>query len=397
MREEILKNLSIETEGKIIFLVMDGLGGLPINGKTELEAANKPNIDSLCKESILGLMDPIGPGVTPGSGPAHLALFGYDPLKYDIGRGLLSALGIGFPLSSSDVCARGNFCTIENGIITDRRAGRIATEKNRELCEILSKIEIEGIKIFTIPEKEHRFVVIFRGEDLCSCLLDSDPQITGVPPLNVLPKIEVATGSAEIVNQWISKAGEVLKEQYPANMVLLRGFASYLNIPSFKELYKLNSCCIATYPMYKGLASLVGMDVLDCGESLETQVNTLHSSFSSYNFFFFHIKGTDKKGEDGDYEGKVKVIEDVDKIIPEILKLNPDLFVITGDHSTPALLKSHSWHPVPLILYSKYCIPDGIKEFSERSASKGSLRRFPMQELMGLVLGYSKKLIKYGA
>ncbi|MEW6007640.1 MAG: 2,3-bisphosphoglycerate-independent phosphoglycerate mutase [bacterium] len=397
MNQEILKKLSIETEGKIVFLIMDGLGGIPIDGKTELEKANKPNIDGLCKESILGIMDSIAPGITPGSGPAHLALFGYDPLKYDIGRGLLSALGIGFPLSSSDICSRGNFCTIKNGIITDRRAGRIATEKNKELCEILSEIKIEGVEVFVVPEKEHRFVVIFRGEKLCSDLLDSDPQVIDVPPLDVLPKIEEAKKSAEIVNQWISKAGKVLKEQYPANMVLLRGFASYLNIPSFKELYKLNPCCIATYPMYKGLARLVGMDVLDCGENLETQIETLHSSFSSYNFFFFHIKGTDKKGEDGDYEGKVKVIEEVDKIIPEILKLNPDLFVITGDHSTPALLKSHSWHPVPLALYSKYCIPDGIKEFSERNAASGSLGRFPMQELMGLALGYSKKLIKYGA
>jgi len=342
-------------------------------------------------------MDPIGPGITPGSGPSHLALFGYNPLKYDIGRGLLSALGIGFSLKDGDICARGNFCTIESGIITDRRAGRIATEKNKRLCEILSKIKIKGIETFVMPEKDHRFVVIFRGNGLCSSLSDSDPQVTGVSPLDILSKTQEAEKSAEIVNQWIKKAGEVLKGEYPANMVLLRGFASCLKLPPFEKLYKLKGCCIATYPMYKGLARLVGMDILPCKETLESQIDTLFSNFSLYDFFFFHIKQTDRAGEDGDYEKKVKIIEDVDKVIPKILSLSPDVVVITGDHSTPALLKSHSWHPVPLLLYSKYCIPDGITEFSERKAKGGSLGRFPMKELMGLVLGYSKRLIKYGA
>lgn len=395
--QEILKNLSIKTDTKIVFLIMDGLGGLPINGKTELERAYKPNIDSLCKEAIVGLMDPVGPGITPGSGPGHLALFGYDPLEYDIGRGLLSALGIGFFLKECDIASRGNFCTIKDGIITDRRAGRIATSENKRLCEILSKIEIEGTEVFVIPEKEHRFVVIFRNPLLSSLLSDSDPQITNVPPLDVLPKTEGAKGSSFIVNQWISKARDVLKEEYPANMVLLRGFASYLKLPSLSFLYKLSPCCIATYPMYKGLARLVGMDVLDCGETLESQIETLSCAFSSYDFFFFHIKGTDKSGEDGDYEKKVEIIEEVDKIIPKILSLSPELLVITSDHSTPALLQSHSWHPVPLLLYSKYCISDGIEKFSERDAAKGSLGRFPMKDLIALILGYSKKLIKYGA
>lgn len=395
--QEILKNLSIKTQGKIIFLIMDGLGGLPINGKTELEGAYKPNIDNLCKESILGIMDPISPGITPGSGPAHLALFGYSPLEYDIGRGLLSALGIGFELEESDIAARGNFCTMKDGIITDRRGGRIETEKNKRLCEMLSKIEIEGTRVFVLPEKEHRFVVIFRRPGLSPLLSDSDPQMTDVPPLPVLPKTPGAKNTADIVNQWISKACEILKDQYPANMVLVRGFSSYLKIPSMLELYKLSPCCIATYPMYKGLARLVGMDVLPCDETLEGQIETLYSNFASYDFFFFHIKGTDKKGEDGDYKGKIEIIEKVDEIIPKILSLSPDVLVITGDHSTPAALKAHSWHPVPLLLYSKYCIPDNITTFSERNASRGSLGRFPMKDLMPLSLGYSQKLIKYGA
>ncbi|HAW49854.1 TPA: phosphoglycerate mutase [bacterium] len=397
MKQEFLEILSVKTETKIVFLIIDGVGGVPVDGKTELEMANKPNIDNLCKDSICGIMDPIAPGITPGSGPAHLALFGYDPLIYDIGRGLLSALGIGFDLKEVDTCARGNFCTIEDGIIIDRRAGRISTEKNEGLCKILSEIKIEGIEVFVLPEKEHRFVVIFRGDDLSSDLSDSDPQVTGVPLSDVFPKTEDAKKTAEIVNQWISEVRKALASQYPANMVLLRGFANYLKIPSFLELYKLSSCCIATYPMYKGLAKLVGMDILDCGETLEDQIKILKENYPSYDFFFFHIKQTDKKGEDGDYEGKIKAIEDVDKIIPDILSLSPDVFVITGDHSTPALLKAHSWHPVPLLIYSKYCIPDGITKFSERDASKGSLGRFPMQNLMSISLAYAKKLMKFGA
>ncbi len=397
VNQDLIKNLSKDSSSKVIFLVLDGLGDLPINGKTTLQKAHKPNIDSLSKSSIYGLMDPIAPGITPGSGPAHLSLFGYDPLKYEIGRGLLGALGIGFEVKEEDVCARGNFCTIEQGVVTDRRAGRISTEKNKELCQILSSLKIEGIEIFVEPEKEHRFLVVFRGTGLSANLSDHDPQKTGLSPLLVQAKNSASAKTAELFNKWLTGVEAILKDESPANMVLLRGFAGYLKLPTFDELYKLHPACIASYPMYKGLAKLLGMDILKTGDKIEDEVKTLTENYERFNFFFLHIKGTDKAGEDGDYEKKVSVIEEVDRFIPEIMKLDPDLLVITGDHSTPALLKGHSWHPVPLLLHSKYCISDDLPSFSEKEAKKGALGRFPMQDLMGIVLGASGRLAKYGA
>lgn len=397
MKQDLIKQLSQKTPSKIIFLILDGLGDLPIDGKTALGKAHKPNIDSLFSSSIYGLMDPIAPGITPGSGPAHLSLFGYDPLKYEIGRGLLGALGIGFEVKEGDVCARGNFCTLEQGIVTDRRAGRISTEKNKELCEILSGIKIEGIEIFVQPEKEHRFLLLFRGDGLSANLSDSDPQKTGFSPLPVQAADSASELAAVLFNRWLVEAEVVLKDKSPANMVLLRGFAGYLKLAGFSEMYKLNAACIASYPMYKGLANLLGMDILATGDRIEDEAKTLIENYDKYDFFFLHIKGTDKAGEDGDYQKKVAVIEETDKIIPEIIKLNPDVLVITGDHSTPALLKGHSCHPVPLLLYTKYCISDEISSFSEKEAKRGALGRFPMQSLMGIVLGYSGKLAKYGA
>jgi 2,3-bisphosphoglycerate-independent phosphoglycerate mutase len=346
------------------------------------------------------LIDPISYGITPGSGPSHLALFGYDPFQYEIGRGVMEALGIGLSLTKEDLTARGNFATIGgNGVIVDRRAGRISTEKNKEACQFLqSKIrEVNGIKVAIYPGKEHRFVIVFQGEGLKDDLTDADPQKDGQKAKgteNVTPE---ARRTAEVVNEYLRRATEALKPFHPANTILLRGFSKIPNISSMSERFKLKPAAIATYPMYRGLARLVGMEVLETGETLRDEVETLKNNFNGYDFFYLHFKKTDSAGEDGDFKRKVKAIEEIDRVLPSILKLKPDVLVVTGDHSTPAILKSHSWHPNPLLLYSKYVRPDGIRRFTERQCQKGQLGRFPAVEIIPLMLANGLKLKKFGA
>jgi len=398
---DLMKELHIAGQTKIVMLVIDGLGGLPVEpgGPTELEAARTPNLDALAAESICGLSVPISPGVTPGSGPAHLALFGYDPLRYEIGRGVLEACGIGFPLERSDVAARGNFCSAdENGLITDRRAGRIPTERGAELCEMLRAIQLPDVETFVEPVKEYRFVLVLRGEDLSGGLTETDPQQLGVPPRQVKALIPEAQPTAELFNQWIAQAQELLADQHPANMVLLRGPDKTPLLPSMAEVYGLRAAAIASYPMYRGVAKLVGMDILETGEIPEEEVETLKTHWAEYDFFFFHIKKTDSAGEDGDFARKASVIEHVDEtVVPAIASLEPDVFIITGDHSTPALLKSHSWHPVPTLLRSRYCRPDEVKAFGERACMRGGLGVFPATDLMPLAMANALRLTKYGA
>lgn len=398
---DLMKELHIAGQTKIVMLVIDGLGGLPVEpgGPTELEAARTPNLDALAAESICGLSVPISPGVTPGSGPAHLALFGYDPLRYEIGRGVLEACGIGFPLERSDVAARGNFCSAdENGLITDRRAGRIPTERGAELCEMLRAIQLPDVETFVEPVKEYRFVLVLRGEDLSGGLTETDPQQLGVPPRQVKALIPEAQPTAELFNQWIAQAQELLADQHPANMVLLRGPDKTPLLPSMAEVYGLRAAAIASYPMYRGVAKLVGMDILETGEIPEEEVETLKTHWAEYDFFFFHIKKTDSAGEDGDFARKASVIEHVDEaVVPAIASLEPDVFIVTGDHSTPALLKSHSWHPVPTLLRSRYCRPDEVKAFGERACMRGGLGVFPATDLMPLAMANALRLTKYGA
>lgn len=398
--DNILRSLTIQTESKLILIVMDGIGGLPVRGKTELEAAKTPNLDRLAYQSICGLIDPISYGITPGSGPSHLALFGYDPFRFEIGRGVMEALGIGLKLTKEDLTARGNFATIdENGIIVDRRAGRISTEKNQEICQFLQNEirEIDGIRVSIYPGKEHRFVIVFQGEGLKDNLTDADPQKDGKKAKGTESLTAEAQRTAEIVNAYLKKATEALKLFHPANTILLRGFSKIPNIPSMFERFKLKPAAIATYPMYRGLARLVGMDVLETGETLRDEVETLKNNFNRYDFFYIHFKKTDSAGEDGDFKKKVKAIEEIDRILPSILKLKPDVLVVTGDHSTPAVLKSHSWHPNPILLYSKYTRPDGIRRFTERQCQKGQLGRFPAVEIIPLMLANGLKLKKFGA
>jgi len=399
VEQEFLKKLTTKTDSKMILIVMDGLGGCQNEtGKTELETASHPNMDALAKKSICGLSDPISAGITPGSGPAHLSLFGYDPLKHEIGRGLLDTLGIDFHFTPGDLAARGNYCTVDDkGIITDRRAGRISTEKNIELCKKLDGMEIDGVKIFAMPVKEHRFSVIFRGKNLSAQLLDSDPQKEGLKPLDAVATEKSAESSAKIVNKFIEKVEQILKNEKPANMVLLRGFSKMVNLPKFQDVYKLNPACIAIYPMYKGLARLCGMEVIKDCETIESEFETLAKNFNKYDFFYIHIKQTDSSGEDGDFQRKVKVIEQVDRSIPLLTNLNPDVIIITGDHSTPAVHAGHSWHPVPILIYSKKCRFDKVERFSEIDCIAGGLGRINARDVMPLALANAGKLLKYGA
>ncbi len=400
-REELLKKISIKNEKKLILIVLDGLGGLPVNGKTELETANTPNMDELASKSELGLTHPISIGITPGSGPAHLSLFGYDPLKYDIGRGILEALGIGVKVEKSEIAVRGNFATHENRIITDRRAGRIPTEKNKEIIDFLkTKIKkIEDVEINLYSGEEHRFVLKLSGEGLSDELTDADPEATGKPITYTKPKTKDAEKTSRIVNKFIDMITEELKDFHPANTCLLRGFAKYPDIPSMEELFKLTPSAIAVYPMYKGLAQLVGMEILDAGHSVEDEIETLKKHYNDFDFFFVHVKKTDSYGEDGSFDKKVKVIEEFDKLLPEILSLNPDVVAITGDHSTPALMKSHSWHPNPFLIKSKYqrIVYNNKIKFSETECAKGVLGRFYSLDILPLMMANALKFKKYGA
>jgi 2,3-bisphosphoglycerate-independent phosphoglycerate mutase len=397
---ELIRLLSKPSASKIVMLVIDGLGGIPDpkTGKTELETAHTPNLDALATKGITGLSEPISPGITPGSAPGHLALFGYEPLTFPIGRGALEAIGIDFDLKPGDIAARGNFCTIDkDGIVTDRRAGRISTEECIRLCQLLDGIEIDGVKAIIRPVKEHRLVVIFRGEDLSADISDSDPQQTGITTRDIIALNQEANLTADITNRFLIQAKEILADQHQANMILLRGFSKRPQFPSMADIYKLKTAAIAAYPMYRGLAKTIGMKVLQTEQEMEEELEILKQNFKQYDFFYIHIKETDAAGEDGDFYRKVASLEHIDKLLSNVTNLEPDVIVITGDHSTPALLKGHSWHPVPVLLYSKYCRPDGVNRFTESACNLGVLGRILATNIMPLAMANALKLEKFGA
>ncbi len=398
--EELIQSITVETPSKIVLVVIDGLGGLPVDGKTELEASRIPNLDRLASQSICGLIDPISPGITPGSGPSHVALFGYDPVRYQIGRGVLEALGIGIDLEKGDLAARGNFATLDSGgIVTDRRAGRIGTDKNRALCRRLQgQMETtEGVRVTIESGREHRFVAVFKGEGLDDGLTDADPQKEGKRATQAVATREEAKYSETIVNAFIARATELLREDYPANTVLLRGFSKVPQIPTMRDLFRVNAGAIASYPMYRGIARLVGMEVLETGDTIEDEIETIRTCFEDFQFFYFHLKEPDMRGEDGDFEGKVASLERIDTLIPEILNLQADVVAVTGDHSTPSTLKSHSWHPNPILIYSRYVRTDSVTRFTERACALGGLGRIPAVHLMPLLLANALKMKKFGA
>lgn len=339
-RQQLLTELVQAANTKIVLLVMDGVGDIPAeNGKTPLQAARKPNLDRLAKESDLGQTIPVMYGITPGSGPGHLALFGYDPMKYQIGRGILEALGSDVPVGEKDVVARANFATIRENIVIDRRAGRPSTEESSKVVEKLAKTiqSIEDVKISFYPGKEHRFVVKLTGEGLDDRLSDADPQKEGKPFVYTQALVKEAEKTARIVNKLLDEIRRVLSDETKMNCALMRGFSKYPNLPQFPEVYKLKAAAIATYPMYRGIAKLIGMQIVQTGNTVKEEFETLKQVWNDYDFFYVHVKKTDSYGEDGNYEGKVHVIEEVDEALPTLLELKPDVLVVTGDHSTPWL------------------------------------------------------------
>jgi len=397
---DLARQLAIQNDTKILLAVIDGLGGLPHpeTARSELEAADTPHLDRLAAESACGLTIPVAHGVTPGSGPGHLALFGYDPLRYTVGRGVLEALGIDFDLQPEDVAARGNFCTLDQqGRIIDRRAGRIATEQTAALCDELRTIELSGAQLFVEPVREHRFVVVLRGDGLSDQLAETDPQREGVPPLEAKALSPEGEATAELVREFVSAARKRLEGRQPANGLMLRGFAKQPQMPCFPEVFSLRAGAIAAYPMYRGLAKLAGMTVLETGSTFEEEIATLQAHWDAFDFLFLHYKAADAAGEDGDFERKMAALEAFDKSLPALQELGADVLMIAGDHSTPALVAGHSWHPVPFLLSSKLSRADDCDAFNERACLRGGFGTFPAVEVMPLAMAHAGRFAKYGA
>ncbi|RJR16933.1 MAG: 2,3-bisphosphoglycerate-independent phosphoglycerate mutase [Nitrospiraceae bacterium] len=401
--QTLIKPLIQKNGSKIVYIVLDGVGGLPVNSRTELEAAVTPNLDAMAAESACGLHTPVALGITPGSGPGHLGIFGYDPVDYQIGRGVLEALGLGLEIRNTDVAVRCNYATIKNGVMIDRRAGRIPTEVGRKLTERLQNEikKIDEAEIILAAGMEYRFAVIMRfPEPLApdaAMINDTDPQKEGKAPLPPSPMSGSAERVSRVAEKLISTAAEILKSEEKANFILTRGFSNMPHIPTFEEAFGLNAIAIATYPMYRGLARLVGMNTPVVEGTVEDQISFLKQKYNDYDFFFLHVKKVDSYGEDGNFEGKAERISEFDRLLPQIMNLNPEVVVVTGDHSTPCLMKSHSWHPVPVMIRSPFVLGRTCTGFSERECLKGELAILPAANLMPLTLAHAGRLKKFGA
>lgn len=399
---DLIRRLAIPADTKVVLCVLDGLGGLPgPRGRTELEAASTRHLDRLAEEGSLGQTLPVGYGITPGSGPGHLALFGYDPLTYEVGRGALEATGIDFELRPNDLAARGNFCTVDaEGLIVDRRAARIATEHTAELCAQLDAIDLPGVEVFVRPVKEHRFVLVLRGAGLSDQLTETDPQREGVAPLRaspIDPSDQPATSTAQLVNSFVAQARGILAGREQANDLTLRGWSHRPDLPQLPELWGLRAAALAVYPMYRGLARLVGMDILDAGDTLETQLAAAKEHWDNYDLLFVHYKYPDSAGEDGDFSRKQQAIHDFDLCLPRLMSLDPDVIIVTGDHSTPSVMAAHSWHPVPLLLWGRHVRTDRALRFNEHDCAAGGLGTFPAKEVLPIAFAHAGRLTKFGA
>lgn len=395
-----LRPLIQAADTKIVLVVMDGLGGYAdADHATELEEADTPNLDAVARDGVTGLVEPVGPGITPGSGPGHLALFGYDPLDYELGRGALSAAGLEFALEPGDVAARGNLCTLDaTGVIADRRAGRVPDEVASALVERLqAEVSLEGADVFFRHEREHRVLVVLRGAELDSRVTDTDPQHEGAAPLEPQPTDPAAKRTAELVAELDAQVRRVLAGEAKANGLLLRGFDTLRELPGFQERYGLSAGAVAVYPMYRGISHLLGMSVLGRPGGLDDQLGILSDSWGDFDYFFFHHKPTDSAGEDGDRARKVAAVEALDAAIPALRDLGPDVLVVTGDHSTPTQMAAHSWHPVPVVLWSERCGRDEVERFGERWCRAGGLGLRPTKDLMPIMLANAGRLAKYGA
>ena len=396
-----LNDICRKTDSRIVLLVVDGLSGLPHpqTGRSELETANTPNLDALASRSACGVTTPVAPGITPGSGPGHLALFGYDPLKYVIGRGVLEAVGIGMDLGPDDIAIRCNFCTLDSdGILTDRRAGRIPTAESAPLVEQLSNITVPGVEIMVQPVQDYRFVVVIRGDGLGGDVTDTDPQRTGFAPLDPAGRSDAGQRTAHKAARFIESARDILGSRDIANMILMRGFSRRPDWPAFGDAYSLSPGAVAAYPMYRGIASLLGMNVIPTGRDFDAELDTLSDHWDDHDFFFLHYKPADAAGEDGDFDAKVGTLEELDRRIPRLLDLGADVVAVAGDHSTPSTLAAHSWHPVPLMINSQSTNEGlGSPGFNERHCRSGYLGSLPATALPLLLMAHSGKLDKFGA
>lgn len=399
MELDLIRRLSQPADTKVILCVLDGLGGMPgPRGRTELEEANTVNLDRLVAEGSIGRTLPVGFGITPGSGPGHMALFGYDPLVYEIGRGALESTGIGFEIGPEDVTARGNLCTLDGeGHITDRRAGRLPTDQTARICEQLQTIALPGVQTFVQVVQDQRFILVLRGPGLSDQIVETDPQREGVAPITCVALAPEGDHTAALVREWVTRATAMLSGQERANGVLLRGWSGRPKVPPFPELWKLRAAAVTVYPMYRGVARLVGMDALDGGHNLDEQIAAIRAHWDQYDFFFLHYKYTDSAGEDGDFRRKCDAIEAFDRAVPEILTLKPDVLVVTGDHSTPAMMAAHSFHPVPIVIWGKDVRRDHLHHFNEVAAREGELGMFPAKEALPIAFGHAGRLAKFGA
>ena len=397
---DLLRSLATPGKSKILLSVVDGLGGLPQREtrRTELETASIPNLDRLAEDSVCGLTIPVAYGVTPGSGPGHLSLFGYDPLRYEVGRGVLEALGIDFDLQPMDVAARGNFCTVDaDGLISDRRAGRIADEETVPLYEKLREIKLPGVEVIVEPVREYRWLLVLRGEGLDDRLSQTDPEREGVAPMPVKALAPEAQDTAALVNDFIAEARKNLAAEPKANAVLLRGFARHPDFPPLPDVTAMRAAAFAVYPMYRGLAKLVGMTVAPGGGTQASQLEAMRSRWDEFDFFFYHFKKADAAGEDGDFRAKMAALEEYDALLPQLRELDADVIMVAGDHSTPSLLAAHSWHPVPFLLWSKLGTADAVSQFNEAACLGGSLGTFPAKEVLSLAMASAGRLMKFGA
>lgn len=401
---DLLARLARPAESKIVLLVLDGVGDLATleQPRTALESATTPNLDALAARSSLGRIVPVATGITPGSGPGHLALFGYDPAEpdADIGRGVLEALGLGLEIGPGEVAARGNFATAgDDGNLSDRRAGRIPTEECVRVCGRLNGAlgAVAGVRARVVPGEAHRFVLLLSGPGLSPAVDDTDPQRLGVPPLAARASAPEGESTAALVRRLVAVMEEAIADEPKANRVLLRGFSQMPHLPRMGDLYKLRLGAFAGYPLYRGVAQACGMEVVPCGKRIGEILDTVAARWDDFDFFFLHVKQTDQAGEDGDLAAKAAVLEEVDRELPRLLALGPDVVAITGDHSTPAPMKAHSFHPVPLLVHAKIAFVDGSTAFDERQATRGHLGTFPSRELMGLLLAHAGRLEKYGA
>jgi len=401
--QKLIKSLVQKNDTKILMVILDGVGGLPVKGRTELDAANTPNLDALAKESACGLHIPVALGITPGSGPGHLGLFGYDPMEYQIGRGILEAIGLGLEIKRTDAAIRCNYATIKDGLIIDRRAGRIPTKQSKLLTERLQRElgKIDEAELIFAAGMEHRFAILLRFPEMlepdAAVIADTDPQQEGKAPLYPSPATKNSERVSKIAEKFINMAHDILKDEEKANYILMRGFSLMPHISTFQEAFGLKALAIAAYPMYRGLAKLVEMEGPAIEGTVEDEIAFLKEKYNEYDFFFVHVKKIDSYGEDGNFEGKVAQIEHFDGLLPQILDLKPDVLIITGDHSTPSVMKSHSWNPVPVLIKSPYVLGGTVSGFSERECLKGELGIFPTRNLMPLALANALRLKKFGA